>query len=62
MANIRHIDPFSPSLKVFTYMDKSNIPNHRNSIPSSSTFAGSVNGNFHEFPWVRDYFIAYESI
>ena len=43
-------------------MDTGNTPNHRNSIPSPPTFAGSVDGNFHEFPWVRDYLVAFESI
>ena len=34
-------------MKVFTYMDTSNTPNHRNSIPSPHGFAGNVDGNFH---------------
>ena len=46
MPNIGQIDPFSPPMKVFTYMDTSNTPNHRNSITSPATFAGSVDGNF----------------
>ena len=58
MSNIEQIDPFNPSMKVFTYMDTSNTSNHRNSILLSATFTGSVDGNFHEFPWVRDYFVA----
>ena len=62
MPNKGHIDPFSPYMKVFIYMDTGSTPNHRNSIPSPPTFTGSVDGNFHEFPCVRDYFVAFESI
>ena len=62
MQSIRHIDPVSPPMKMFTYMDTSNTPNHKNGIPSPPTFAGSVDGNFYVFPWVRDYFVAFESI
>ena len=62
MPNKGHINPFSSPMKVFTHMDIINTPNHRNSIPSPPTFTGSVDGNFHEFPWVRDYFVAFESI
>ena len=58
MPRIRHIDPFSLPMKVFTYMDTSNTPNHRNNIPSPPTFAGGVKGNLHEFPWVSNYFVA----
>ena len=47
MQNIGHIDPFSPTMKVFTYIDTSNTPNHRNGILSPATFDGSVDGNFH---------------
>ena len=62
MPNIGQIEPFSPLMKEFTYIDKSNTPNHRNSIPSPATFAESVDGNFYEFPWVRDNFVTFESI
>ena len=41
-------------------MDPSNTPNHRNSIPSPALFAAYVDGNFHEFPRVRDYFWSFE--
>ena len=63
MPNIGKIDPFSTPMKAFTlYMDTSNTPNHRNSIPSPATFAGSVDGNLHEFPQVGDYFLVFENI
>ena len=54
--------PIKPPMKVFNYMVTNYTPNHRNIIPSSTTFAGSVDGNIHAFPWVRDYFVAFESI
>ena len=47
-------------MNVFIYMDTSNTPNHKNGTPSPATFAGGVDGNFHEFPWVRDYFSLWE--
>ena len=47
MQSIGHIYQFSLPMKMFTYMDTSNTPNHRNSISSPPTFAGSVDGNFH---------------
>ena len=49
-------------MKVFTYMDTCNTPNHRNSILSPATFAVRVDGNFHEFPWARDISVTFESI
>ena len=33
-----------------------------NSSPTPALFAACVDGDFHEFPWVRDYFMAFESI
>ena len=63
MPNIGQSEPFSPPTeKIILYMDTSNTPNHRNSIPSPTTMTGSVDGNFHEFPWVRAYFEAFENI
>ena len=61
MPNIRQIDPIIHPLKVFIYMDTSNTPNHRNSIPSPPTFTGSVDGNFHGLETILWPFRVYEA-
>ena len=44
-------------MKCSPYMNTNNTPDHRNCIPSPPTFAGSVGGNFHVFPWLGDYYL-----
>ena len=53
MPIIGHIDQFSPH-ELLTYMDPNSTQNHRNYIPSPTTFAVSVAGNFHAIPWLGD--------
>ena len=43
-------------------MDSKNTPNHGKSIPLPLTFTVSVEGNFHAFPWLGDYYVIFESI
>ena len=63
---IGQIDPFSPLENIHfictIYIDSNSIPNHENSIPSPPTFTVSVDGNFHAFPWLEDYYLIFENI
>ena len=49
-------------MKCSLYMNANNTANHRNCIPSPPTFTGSVDGNFHAFPWFGDYYLIFERI
>ena len=62
IPNIKQIDPYSPSMKCSLYMNTNNTANHRNCIPLPCTFAGSVDGNCHAFPWLGEYYLIFESI
>ena len=61
IQKIGQIDLFSIPMKIFNYVDSSNTPNHRNGIPSPPTFTESVDGKFHEFPWLGDFYVFFES-
>ena len=43
-------------------MELANAPNHRNCISSPPTFTVSVDGKFHGFPWLVDYYLIFENI
>ena len=65
VPNIEQIDPFSPPWKYslcMYYIDSNSIPNHGNSIPLPPSFAVSMDGNFHAFPWLGDYYLIFDSI
>ena len=58
MSIIGHIDLISPPLKIPTYLlhlDPKSTSIHGNCIPSPTTFAVRVDGNFHAFPWFGGY-------
>ena len=62
IPNIGQIDPFGSPMEWSLYMNTNNTPNHGNSIPSPSTFDVSVDGNFHAFPWLGDYYLIFGNI
>ena len=62
IPNTGQTDPFSPPMKCSLYMNTNSIPTHMNCIPSPPTFAESVDGNFHAFPWLGDNYLIFESI
>ena len=65
MPNIGKIDQLAPFECVHLYghlWTQVNLQTTEIVFPHQPLFTGSMDGNFHEFPWVRDYFVAFENI